>query len=235
MKKQDKRLQIILVVFVTFTTFLNNTVAKTLNSEQERIIEKKLDNVYKHIHSGNTWELGVKECKEFLVTDSKNVRVYEMLGWAYFLKGNDAIAHICWQKALEINPSNKWLLKIIDSNKSNSNQIQKSTESIKSKQETEDYFKQLLLELKEDNLTEDEYLKEISLLMIEGYYELTEIECQKFIKKYPNNAKGYKSLASCYLSVGNYKSAIINWEKSLKLCPDKKLEKFVEILKKTKQ
>jgi len=76
------------------------------------LVEQKLFRSLSSIYEGS-YDRAIAECNDVLVLEPDNVTALMRLGSAYYLLGDDARAREVWEKALDLDPENKELIRYL--------------------------------------------------------------------------------------------------------------------------
>jgi len=198
------------------------------------LVEQKLYTALKNIYSAR-YDIAIMECQEVLELEPENVLAMTRLGSAYYALGNRDKAIEIWKRALEIDPSNKDILDFLEIK--TPDQIknfyeQRKTEKQERIRNVKDFYLKGYAALRRGNLDEARrYLKKAASIKGEDsevvqYRQKAQkllAECEAKIKeKQAENKKlikVYWANGMSYYSRGEYKKAIAEFEKILRVNP----------------
>jgi len=199
------------------------------------LVEQKLYVALKNIYSAR-YDIAIMECQDVLELEPENVLAMTRLGSAYYALGNRDKAIEIWKRALEIDPNNKDILDFLEiktPDEIKNFYEKRKTEKQERIKNVKDFYLKGYAALRRGELNEARsYLKkatsikgeESEVLQYKKKAQKLLAECEaKIRQKQEKNKKLMKVYwvnGMSYYSRGEYKKAIAEFEKILRINPN---------------
>ncbi len=199
------------------------------------LVEQKLYVALKNIYSAR-YDIAIMECQDVLELEPENVLAMTRLGSAYYALGNRDKAIEIWKRALEIDPNNKDILDFLEiktPDEIKNFYEKRKTEKQERIKNVKDFYLKGYAALRRGELDEARsYLKkatsikgeESEVLQYKKKAQKLLAECEaKIRQKQEKNKKLMKVYwvnGMSYYSRGEYKKAIAEFEKILRINPN---------------